>query len=49
MFSDENEASDTESLGSDKATLSSGMEESSNQSLLFILLMKKKMHGAAYE
>jgi hypothetical protein len=29
--------------------LSSGMEESSNQSLLFILLMKKKMHGAAYE
>jgi hypothetical protein len=47
MISDENEASDTESLDSDKATLSSGKEESSNQSLLFILLMKNKIHGGS--
>jgi hypothetical protein len=47
MFSDDNEASDIESLESDKEVMSSGMEEISIQRPLFILLMNK-IHGVSY-
>jgi hypothetical protein len=46
MFSDNSEENHIESLSTDKDTLSWGMEEIPIWGLLFILLMRKQMHGA---